>query len=176
MLLAFAIALAASLFCCTRGGQALDERSVARGLAVIVNDALTSYIEAHDDVFKVSVKRLVPNPGVFEAIDFKSHVEALTMVEHALNQAGVTAKATLDRGVTDPDVRQFLGSMQTYRLALLDAIQQFQSVSEELCRVSQNTADYKWATYQNDLDAYDEATKRYKELGTELNTTYKRIK
>lgn len=29
---------------------------------MIVNDALTSYIEAHDDVFKVSVKRLVPNP------------------------------------------------------------------------------------------------------------------
>lgn len=156
-------------------GQDMDDCTLARGLAVIVNDALSRYIETHNDIFKVSTKRLVPIPGVFEAIDFKAHVETLTDVVDTLTRAGVTIASALE-GSTDPKVRLFLGHLQEYGAALLEAVRQFRQISDKLYRKSQDPATYKWSTYQKDLDTYEDAIKHYTELGAELNAAYERIR
>ncbi len=156
-------------------GEDMNEQTVARGLAVIVNDALSRYIATHNDVFKLSVRRLVPIPGVFEAIDFKAHVETLTAVEDTLSSAGVTTASAL-KGSSDAAVRDFLAHLQEYNTALLDAVRQFRRVSERMYRQSQNPGTYKWSTYQKDLDTYEEAVKHYTEIGVDLNAKYEAIR
>jgi hypothetical protein len=156
-------------------GADMDERAFVRGLAAIVNDALSRYIVAHNDVFKASAKRLVPIPGVFEAIDFKAHVETLTGVEGTLTEAGVTTASAME-GSGDVMVRRFLGHLQKYEAALLEAVRQLRQISERLYRKSQDPKAYKWSTYQKDLHAYEDAVKHYSKMGVELNAAYERIR
>ena len=153
----------------------MDDRTLAQGLAVIANDALTSYIDVHNDVFKVEAKRLLPIPGVFEAIDLKAHVETVAEVEDTLVRTGVTIATAMDRGVEDPEARRFLETLDTYRTALLEAVRQFKTILGKLYRKSQDPTVYKWGTYQKDLDSYQQSIERYTELGAELNTAYQRI-
>ena len=153
----------------------MDDRTLVRGIAVMVNDALSGYIETHNEVFKMSAKRLVPIPGVFEAIDFKAHVEKLVGIEDTLSRAGATTAWVLD-GSKDATIRKVLGNLQKYAAGLLEAIRQFRHISEKLYRKSQDPGTYTWGTYQKDLDAYENAVKHYTEIGVELNAAYREIR
>lgn len=153
----------------------MDDRTLVRGIAVMVNDALSGYIETHNEVFKMSAKRLVPIPGVFEAIDFKAHVEKLVGIEDTLSRAGATTAWVLD-GSKDATIRKVLGNLQKYAAGLLEAIRQFRHISEKLYRKSQDPGTYTWSTYQKDLDAYENAVKHYTEIGVELNAAYREIR
>ena len=46
-------------------------------LAVQVNEILSKYIFIHDDIFKLSIRKLIPIPGIFKKIDFKTHYKNL---------------------------------------------------------------------------------------------------
>mgnify|MGYP000698282983 CR=1 FL=1 len=166
------IALAALL----PGISCMDERTIVKDLAVEVNDALTAYINVHDDVFELKAARVTPIPGIFEAIDFAKHVQSLVAVENELVQIGVAIRSSRDQGIQATIVADVLVSFDAYRSALLITVQEFKMISERLYEKSQNPGYYRWDTYQQDMDRYERSIDRYSELGDELNTVYQRLR
>ena len=47
------------------------------GNAVKVDEILKSYIEVHNDIFKSSIRRVIPLPGFFQAINYENHYNVL---------------------------------------------------------------------------------------------------
>ena len=41
------------------------------------NDLLSQYVAIHDDVFKTSIRHIIPIPGIFKAIDFGEHLKKI---------------------------------------------------------------------------------------------------
>lgn len=46
-------------------------------LAYQVNDILSRYVVIHDAIFKSSIRKILPIPGLFKAIDYGSHYHEL---------------------------------------------------------------------------------------------------
>jgi hypothetical protein len=153
----------------------MGERTLAKNLAVDVHDALSLYINVHNDVFELKARRFIPIPSVFGAIDFATHVASLVEVEEKLGRAGAAIHLARDGGVQDPRVDQFLVSLDAYRATLLKAVQEFKLISEKLHKRRQNPDEYRWDTYQNDMDRYQRSSEAYSELGTKLNGEYQWI-
>ena len=153
----------------------LPERDRAIELAITVNDILTSYIEVHNDVFKVSGRRIVPIPGYFEAINFKQHVETLENLCAKLGQIDQDITRWIGNGVKNPEARDFLIALRSYSKALSDAIKKFESISRQLYKKSQDPDSYVWKSYSKDLEKYEKAIERYRLLGQSLNESYKRL-
>jgi len=49
-----------------------------------VHNILTQYIEVHNDIFKSSLRRIIPIPGVFKAIDFGKYHGSLSKLTDEL--------------------------------------------------------------------------------------------
>ncbi len=155
--------------------QRSSEFDKATGLAVTVNNVLTEYIKVHNDIFKVSAKRIVPIPGVFEAIDFQSHVSRLRKQRQTLASVDGDIATWLRQGIKDIRVRAFVSLLKDYNQALLKALSQFEEISQNLYQKSQNPNHYSWDTYNKELDAYQESIGEYKRLGSKLNEAYQRL-
>ena len=155
--------------------QRSSEFDKATGLAVKVNNVLTEYIKVHNDIFKVSAKRIVPIPGVFEAIDFQSHVSRLRKQRQTLASVDGDIATWLRQGIKDIRVRAFVSLLKDYNQALLKTLSQFEEISQNLYQKSQNPNHYSWDTYNKELDAYQESIGEYKRLGSKLNEAYQRL-
>jgi len=159
----------------TTPSDLLTERDRAIGLAITVNDILATYIKVHNDVFKVSDRRIVPIPGYFEEINFKQHVETLENLCAKLGQIDQDITRWISNGVKNPEVRDFLVALRSYSKALLDAIKEIESISRQLYKKSQGTDSYVWKSYSKDLEMYEKSIERYRMLGQSLNELYKRL-
>ena len=153
----------------TAMGQQPSELDKARAIAVKVHGVLTDYIRVHDDVFTVSAKRMIPIPGVFEAIDFKSHVSQLRNERQALASVDGEISTWLRQGIRDSKVRAFVLRLKDYNQALSRTLAHFEAISQNLYKKSQDATHYSWDTYNKDLDAYQESIDEYRRLGVALN-------
>lgn len=156
----------------TAMGQQPSELDKARAIAVKVNDVITDYIRVHDDVFTVSARRIIPIPGVFEAIDFKSHVYRLRKHLQALASVDGEIETLLGQGVRDSKVRSFVLRLKDYNLALSRTLVYFEAISQNLYKKSRNPTHYSWDTYNKDFDTYQESIDEYRRLGVALNEAY----
>lgn len=156
-------------------GQQLPELDKATAIAEKVNDVLTNYIRVHNDIFTVSARRIIPIPGVFEAIDFKSHVSLLRKQRQTLASVDVEISTWLGQGVRDVQVRKFVLLLRDYNRALSKTLAQFEAISQNLYQKSQNPTHYSWDTYNKDLDAYQESIDEYRRLGVALNDAFQRL-
>jgi hypothetical protein len=153
-------------------GQQLSELDKARAIAVKVNNVLTDYIRVHDDVFTVSTRRIIPIPGVFEAIDFKSHFSRLRKQRQTLASVDGEISTWLRQGVRDVKVRTFVLRLRDYNQALSKTLAHFEAISQNLYKKSQDPTHYSWDTYNKDLDAYQQSIDEYRRLGVALNEAY----
>jgi hypothetical protein len=155
--------------------QQISELYKARALAVKVNNVLTDYVEIHNDIFKVSPERVTPIPGVFETIDFQSHISQLHRQRQTLASTDREIAAWLREGIKDPKVRTFISLLRNYDQALSKAISQLEEISQELYKKSQNSAHYLWDVYTRDIDAYQKSIGEYQRLGSALNEAYQTL-
>jgi len=156
-------------------GGVVDEREMATNCAITVNDALSSYIGIHNDLFKVKARRLIPILGVYEAIEFKHHVDTLARVDSILKTELIEIDSARSHGSGDEDVDSFLISLRAYSEALLVTVQELKAISSKLYEKSQSSSSYKWATYSEDIENYKWSISHYTELGGELNKLYSRM-
>lgn len=127
-----------------------------------VHDVLTQYIEIHNDIFKSSLRRIIPIPGVFQAIDYGKHYGSLSELADELKYI-----------VSDVDDRnEFARALIEYAQVLLQTIVLLRDMCGNLYKKSEDeVSSYSKKQYQADVDAYNSSVERYQFLGTTHQAT-----
>jgi hypothetical protein len=144
--------------------------NTATTLARQVNDILTSYVRVHDAVFRFSLRKLLPVPGLFAAIKYCEHEKSSDDLSTIL--AGLQTEITAATNEPAGPEHLFLVALSEYAVALQETICQFQNICHQLCRKSQGESGYSKQLYKADAKAYDQSIQRYTELGQRLNELY----
>lgn len=125
-----------------------------------IHDILQEYIKIHNNIFKSSLRRIIPFFGIFEAIDYGKHYKNLNSIKERLN--GIIR--TLDKE------SEFGALINQYAEALLDTILCLGIMCEKLYEKSQgNLKAYTWQKYKKDFAVYKTSANKYKAFGLQVN-------
>lgn len=140
------------------------------------NDLLSQYVAIHDDVFKTSIRHIIPIPGIFKAIDFGEHLKKIENIIPELENCDKEIKSLV--GDLTSDEREHLDLLSKYVGALIETVSRFKIVLGALYAKSQSFANsnYDWKNYKNDLAKYEEAVQNYMAFGGKLNDSFQKIK
>jgi hypothetical protein len=144
-------------------------------LAYQVNDILSRYIAVHDAIFKFSIRKLLPIPGLFKAIDYGSHYHELCNLHSELTETLATIAELRASGLASFSTGPFLDVLAEYAFALSDAIGKLRDICDNLYRKSQGATDYSMSAYKRDVAAYDISVQRYIALGGRLNSLFAQL-
>jgi hypothetical protein len=125
-----------------------------------VHAILERYIAIHDKIFKFSLRKAIPIPGLFKPIDYGQHFRELDTLVSALEQLAISKsiKAKV------PSV------FQQYVTALLKTIQFLRDMCKRLYDKSQgDLQSYIMDQYKSDVTTYEELVEKYRLLGSTLN-------
>ena len=142
-------------------------------IAVEVDDILSNYVVVHDKVYKFSIRKILPIPGIFQPIDFACHYHHLDSLRSELGLVGTKISTWIMTTTADSSEYEFLTQMQKYVLALSDTISQLAVICLNMSDMSQAEHIYSPAAYKKDTRAYKDSVVRYRHLGTCLNVLFK---
>ena len=130
-----------------------------------VHEILNRYIAVHDKIFKFSLRKVVPIPGLFKSIDYGQHFGELGSLVSALERV---VNSTSNRA----DVP---GVFQRYASALIKAMQSLRDMCKQLHDKSQgDLQSYTAHQYKSDVAIYDKLVEEYRSLGSTLNEYIRR--
>jgi hypothetical protein len=98
-------------------------RSQVGKLTHDVNEVLTRYIAIHDDIFPASWGRIIPIPGLFQAIDFRRHFIDITGIEISLQ--GMKAEAARLYETAPSIEKDYVATLCHYIAELLKTVSLF---------------------------------------------------
>jgi hypothetical protein len=125
-----------------------------------VHEILDRYITIHDKIFKFSLRKAIPIPGIFKPIDYDQHFRELGSLVSALEQ--VANSASNKTGGTN--------IFQHYVTALLKTIRFLRDMCKQLYDKSQgDLQSYSMQQYKSDVAMYERLVKEYCSLGLALN-------
>lgn len=131
-----------------------------------VHSILDRYIVIHDAIFKFSLRKAIPIPGVFKPIDYGKHLGQLDALVSELQDI---AKSTTN--ITTVQKNVFL----QYIVALQDTMQFLRDMCRRLYEKSQgDLSSYTQRQYKSDVNKYEMLVKNYRELGTKLNAVIRK--
>lgn len=134
-----------------------------------VGEPLNKYVALHDELFRVSVGRLVPVPGIFEAIPFDLLRDSLRATSDELRYLRGEADLYLRQGEHTDNERRFVSALLDYLIALDSTVVMLIDVAEKLYQKSQDPSEYRWSEYTANIEAYRLSVDHYVGLGRELN-------
>jgi len=141
-------------------------------LTLKINEILGRYVSIHDDIFKFSIRKLIPIPGIFKSINYHSHKTNLETLLTELSELN----SFLEENNTHPNLvasdKEFLSVLHEYSIALLDTINRLYLIAEALCRKSEGSQDYSYDQYNSELAAYNLSVEQYTSLGERLNALF----
>ena len=125
-----------------------------------VHAILERYIAIHDKIFKFSLRKAIPIPGLFKPIDYGQHFRELDTLVSAFKQLVIS---TSNRA-------EVPGVFQQYITALLKTMQFLRDMCKRLYDKSQNVLQsYTMDQYKSDVTTYEELVEKYRLLGSTLN-------
>jgi hypothetical protein len=126
-----------------------------------VQEILNSYTKIHKDIFKPSLRRIIPIPKLYKPINYDGHVESLAGLAKRLGK--VVSKI--------PDGTEYGNALKDYGEALLKTILLLRGICSKLYKSSQrkNPVLYPKAQYKTDLKDYESNVDRLMQLGRRLN-------
>lgn len=125
-----------------------------------VHEALRRYVAVHDAIFKFSWRKLLPVPGIFEAIPYGQHESELGSVVAVLTESELLLREREETPSLFSD----------YTFALLEAVETLRLICEKLDEESQGAVgSYRYSRYREDVAKYNEVAKRYQKIGAEIN-------
>ena len=88
----------------------------ALSVAVVANGLLAEYVRIHDDIFARSfwrsIRRIIPIPGIFEAIPYATHANSLAVLRNELRLLRGEA-AALEAPDSRPSMVRFCMAFET---------------------------------------------------------------
>lgn len=141
-----------------------------------VNDLLSQYVAIHDDVFKTSIRHIIPIPGIFKAIDFGDHLIKTENIIPELENCDSKIKS-LAENVSGQE-REYLDLLSRYVCTLVETVSRLKVVLGALYAKSQSfvNSNYDWNNYKSDLAKYEQSVQDYLAIGGRLNELFEKIK
>ena len=125
-----------------------------------VHAILERYVAIHDKIFKFSLRKAIPIPGLFKSIDYGQHRRELDSLVSTLEQLAIS---TSNRAGV-PRV------FQQYVTALLKTMQFLRDMCRRLYDKSQgDLRSYTMGQYKSDVTTYEGLVEEYRALGSTLN-------
>lgn len=127
---------------------------------------LEQYVEVHEEIFGGSwirtIRKLIPIPGIFLAIDYRNCASRLEPLISELQS--VEEVAARDAYGSRPSL-----TMHRYIEALLRAMKQLHTVCTKLAVKAEGGAGYSSTAYARDVSRYNELVTAYSRIGESLN-------
>jgi hypothetical protein len=142
-------------------------------IAVKINSLLTQYVEVHDTVFKFSLRKIIPLPFIFKAIDFDNLRYRAEQIIVDLNTCNQHICDFIEKGLSEKHFACFLSE---YCQALINAVSLLKSILYQLYLKSQRSSEYTWGKYDEQMKLYNKAVNMYTDMGNELNRLYAEFK
>ena len=125
-----------------------------------VHAILERYVAIHDKIFRFSLRKAIPIPGLFKPIDYGQHFKELDSLVSALEQLAIS---TSNRAGVPIVFHQYV-------TALLRTMQFLRDMSRRLYDKTQgDLQSYTMGQYKSDVTAYERLVEEYGELGSTLN-------
>ncbi len=125
-----------------------------------VHEILDRYVAIHDKIFKFSLRKAIPIPGIFKAIDYGQHVRDLDSLASALDQIAISTNNRNEVPVV----------FKEYITALLKTIKFLRDMCEHLHgKAEGDLRSYKMNQYKADVKEYEELVNKYCSLGKVSN-------
>jgi hypothetical protein len=138
-------------------------------IVVRINALLTQYIEIHDVAFKFSLRKIIPLPFIFKAIDFDSLCYQPEKIKTELNTCNQQICYLIENGLNKNRFTYFLSE---YCQALVVAVSLLRGILHQLYLKSQHSCEYTWGKYDEQIKLYDKAMNKYTTMGNDLNRLY----
>ncbi len=144
-----------------------------KSLAFLVNEILSQYIIIHDNIFEFSLRKWIPIPVIFKAIDFCSHETELVGLCAKLSELQHKVDTMKALSNVSQSEQAFLVGLNEYTIALSDTIVQLHLIAKRCCQKSERILKYSFREYWNDVHDYKISVKRYTLLGNRLNLLFR---
>jgi hypothetical protein len=121
---------------------------------------LERYIAIHEKIFKFSLRKAIPIPGLFKPIDYGQHFVELNSLVSALEEVADSAN----------NGTQATSASQQYVTALLNIMKVLRDMCKRLYDKSQgNLKNYSIDQYESDVTTYHGLLAKYRSLGLKFN-------
>lgn len=145
------------------------EMDQALAIACKLEKTLNMYILVHDEMFKVSLNRMLPIEGFFEAINFASCTSQLEIVCRDLEEK-MQEMAKIQ--FTNKTSKKILEKLKEYSLSLIETVTQLKSISEKMQKKTISLDSYDSKTFYADSENYQKSIASYTKIGEELSSYF----
>ena len=130
-----------------------------------IQRVLNGYVFVHDEIFRFSLRKTIPIPGIFKPINYESHYKKLGFLQNRLSQI-----------INDiPENTDFFNLMKEFAQSLLNTIIWLQDICQKFSDKLNGVKKYAKSEYDKDTQTYNHLVNTYRSLGARLNKLYKEI-
>jgi hypothetical protein len=146
--------------------------SSATKLALDLGAILKAYVQVHDDIYKFSLRRVLPIPGVFQPIRYCEHEKSLS----SLSATIVIVRSRIYDAGHSPAANSaaLLQVMGEYTDVLLAAITKLRDICARFCASTKGQGSYSMPEFNAATRDYNSLVERYRAIGLQLNELYAR--
>lgn len=142
-------------------------RAFLEAASLDVGNILQAYLAIHNDIFRFSLRRILPVPVLFESIDYDDRFRRLFYLCETLDDISGQFPDHSD------EAPELLMAIKRYCAALGVAISELRHICESLMDKAASPKTYTWTVYRSDLRRYHAAISRYRGIGMKLNVLLK---
>lgn len=126
-----------------------------------VHVVLQQYLAIHNDIFKFSLRRVIPIPGIFQVIDYGLHCRDLDLLISSLGQISICPCSGA----------KFEIVFQQYVAALLQVMQSLRYLCGRLHDKGEvKSSGYRYNEYNSDLKVYEDFVAKFSALRSTLRS------
>lgn len=151
----------------------MDSKTDLQSIALDIHGLLAKYSEIHNSLFKFSVRRIIPLPFLFEAIDCCSLQAELDELCAEMARSREQLQEVLS-SYTDAQFIPFGNCLREYCESLLVTLGILRDLVYQLHLKSQGRS-YDWRAYQAQLASYNASVTSYKAIGKQTNELYNEL-
>ncbi|OGZ31685.1 MAG: hypothetical protein A3H02_01295 [Candidatus Niyogibacteria bacterium RIFCSPLOWO2_12_FULL_41_13] len=144
-------------------------------IAISLENVTTRYLDVHRNLFKFSLRRILPIPGLFEKIDYQALlVELQDIKSHLIVEMSRLKRTGLAAAdvITEND-KSFLSTSLSYTKKIIEAIVCLIGIIEKLHKKTLGDRTYTRQQYQTEVSSWErldkEATSLYDQMARAYN-------
>lgn len=140
-----------------------------------VHILLTTYIEVNDHIFKPSIRKRIPIPGIFQKINYHSCFLKLSDIGAELVDLKNNFILLIEEFDGSTPEYKFIYVLTRYCEALLNTVFSLKSICFKTKEKIDGNSTYDYSLFDKDVEEYNNHVKNYLSYGDTVNQYYKEI-